>query len=246
MSDAVMELPRISIKTEVKRAEAKPFVGRVTSDLLQPGRFDPDKHPYQWVLAVEPMRNAAGTEGYKLGGKTGCWWEYVNIKVEELEGKLEGNTKFKKHFEAFQKVFGKDDDRAIGRGEYVDEVAWFIHEEQTYGTNKQTDEPIKSTVTLPVRRLTPEEMVAYGLAASSSLAVDAASFSAEDLQALAEVLDGVERSSMQKAVYKSKLDGRLKSAVGKGNGPAIDALIEGKYGVFDGDTFEAIRVAQAA
>lgn len=241
MSDAtVAELPRISIRTEVKRAEAKPFVGRITSDHLQVGRFDPEKHPYQWVLAVEPMRNTAGTEGYKLGGKTGCWWEYINIKVEELEGKLEGNTKFKKHFEAFQKVFGKDSDLAIGRNEYVDEVAWFIHEEQTYGTNKQTDEPIKSTVTLPVRRLTPDEMVAYGLAAQGSIAQDAMSFSQEDLESLAEVLNGVERSSMQKAVYKSKLDGRLKSAVGKGNGPAIEALVAGKYGVFDGDTFESL------
>jgi hypothetical protein len=238
MSAGVMELPRISIKSDVKRAEAKPFVGIIRTDTLQPSKFDPDKKPFQWVLAVEPIRNAAGTAGFKLGGKTGAFWEYISISNDELAGDIKDQSKFGRHLKAFQAAFGNDDDRAIGRNEYVEEAAWFIRDEVTYGTNKTTGEPIKSTVLLPQRRLTPEEMVEYGLAAAG--AVDLAAgleFSTDELEALAAALDGTDRNAIQKRAHQKRLGQKLIAGVGKGNGPAIDQAIAAGLGQFDGDVF---------
>jgi hypothetical protein len=237
MSAGVMELPRISIKSDVKRAEAKPFVGRITTDVLQPGKFDVEKKPYQWVLAVQPMRNAAQTEGFVLGGKTGCFWEYISITNDELAGEIKDQSKFGRHLKAFQKAFGDDDDRAIGRSEYVDEVAWFIRDEVTYGTNKKTGEPIKSTVLLPQRPLTPEEMVAYGLAAGDTLPTDNLTFEEPELVALADAIDGVDRNAIQKRAHQKRLGSKLIAGVGKGDGPAIRELVYGGFGQFDGDVF---------
>jgi hypothetical protein len=241
---AQMELPRISIKTEVKKAEARPFVGRIVADALQPNKFyDPNatdqskQKPYQWVLAVQPLKSADGQRGFQIGGKTGAFWEYVPITNDELQGDIKDQTKFGRHFNSFKAVFGSDEDRAIGRGEYTDEVAWFKRDRIQYGTNRETGEAIEGSVLLAVRGLTPEEMVEYGLAAGAAPA--ATSYTSEELQTLAAALDGKDRNALQKTAYAAKLGNKLAQGVGKGNGPAIVALIEGEYGSFDGDVFRA-------
>lgn len=234
---ATKELPRISIKSDVKHAEAKPFVGRIRTDVLQDAKYNIETKPYQWVLAVEPMRNVAQTAGFKLGGKTGCFWEYIAISNDELAGDIEDRSKFARHFASFQKVFGDEDDRAIGRGEYVDEVAWFVRDEVTYGTNKKTGEPIKSTVLLAVRQLTPEEQVDYGLAAGSTLPTEGMVFEEAELAKLADALDGADRNSLQKRAHQKRLSARLIQGVGKGNGPAVEQAITSGLATFDGDVF---------
>lgn len=235
-----MELPRISIKTDVKKAEARPFVGRIVNDSLQPGKYDTDKKPYQWVLAVSPLKSADGKAGFQIGGKTGAFWEYIGISVDEMQGEIKEQTKFGRHFNAFKHAFGSDDDRAIGRGQYVDEVAWFKRDKVEYGTNRETGEPISSTVLLPVRALTPEEMVQYGLASGGGApAAESVEYSDEELNSLAHALNGKDRNALQKAVYQAKLGNKLAQGVGKGTGPAVSALVDQGYGTFEGDTFIA-------
>lgn len=233
------ELPRISIKTEVKAQQARPFVGRIVNDSLQPARFNVDKTPYQWSLAVEPIKSADGTKGFQIGGKTGAFWEYIGVPVEAIvDGEIKEQTKFGRHFNAFKKVFGDDEDRAPGRGEYLNELAWFVKDTILYGTNKTDGSEIKGGVLLPLRALSPEEMVEYGLAARST-APQTVELSDSDLDALAAALDGKDRNALQKAVYSAKLGNKLASAVGKGDGPAVRALVESGRGSFDGDTFRA-------
>jgi hypothetical protein len=233
---ATMELPRISIKTDVKKAEARPFVGRVVADAIQPGKYDVEKKPYQWAIAVQPIKSADGTAGFQIGGKTGAFWEYVSITTDELGGDIKDSSKFGRHFNAFRTVFGTDEDRAIGRGEYVDQIAWFVRKEIEYGTNRKTGEQIKGTVLLPTALLSDEEMVQYGLAAGSVTA-PATEYDATELTILANALDGKDRNAFQKSVYQSKLGNKLAQGVAKGNGPAITALLEGGYGEMDGDIF---------
>jgi hypothetical protein len=236
-----IELPRISIKNDVKRAEARPFVGKVVADALQDSKFDVEKKPYQWTLAVEPIKSPDGTKGFQIGGKTGAFWEYVAIPREAIEeGKISAESKFGRHFNSFKNTFGSDDDRAIGRGEYLNEVAWFIKDKVQYGTDKQTGAQIESTVLLAVRALTPEEMVEYGLAAGGTAPSAAMTFDEGDLRTLALALDGKDRNGLQKAAYQSKtLSNALRQGVGKGDGPAIKALLDAGLVSFDGDVLRA-------
>lgn len=231
-----MELPRISIKQDVAKAEARPFVGRIVSDAIQPGKYDVDKKPYQWVLAVQPLKSVDGTTGFQIGGKTGAFWEYVAISTEDLAGDTKEQSKFGRHLNAFKSVFGTEEDKAIGRGEYVDQIAWFVRDTIQYGTNRKTGEEIKGTVLLPKRLLTDEEMIQYGLAAGSLTPV-ATEYTPEELGALADALDGQDRNAFQKSVYRSKLGNKLAQGVAKGNGPAVTQLIEGGFGKMDGDVF---------
>ncbi len=240
MSSATGELPRISIKTNVQKQVARPFVAKVVSDSLQPARFNVEKKPYQWTIAVEPIKN--GDKGFQIGGKTGAFWEYVGVPIEVLNGeKPKEQDKFGRHFLAFQNVFGTDDDedRTIGRGEFLNEVGWFIKDTVIYGTNKTDGSEIKGTVLLPQRRLTAEEMVEYGLSAAGSAPTPAVQLSDDELEALARALDGKDRNALQKAVYTAKLGNKIAQAVGKGNGPAVQQLLDSGRGSFDGDTFRA-------
>jgi hypothetical protein len=236
-----IELPRISIKNDVKRAEARPFVGKIVADAMQESKFDVEKKPFQWTIAVEPLKSQDGTKGFQIGGKTGAFWEYVAIPKEVLEeGKISAESKFGRHFNSFKAVFGSDDDRAIGRGEYLNEVAWFVKDKVQYGTDKQTGAQIESTVLLAVRPLTDEEMVEYGLAAGTTPTNAAVTYSAADLTALLAALDGKDRASMQKAAYQSKaLSNALRQGVGRGDGPAIKALLEQGLARFEGDILRA-------
>lgn len=238
---ATIELPRIGIKNDVKRAEARPFVGKVVSDALQPSKFDVDKKPYQWTIAVEPLKSPDGSKGFQIGGKTGAFWEYVAVPKEVIEdAKISAESKFGRHFNSFKNVFGSDDDRAIGRGEYLNEVAWFIKDKVQYGTDKQTGQQIESTVLLAVRPLTDDEMVEYGLAAGVAPSKAAFTYGPGDLEALAAALDGNDRNSLQKAAYRAKgLSNALRQGVGKGDGPAVQALIEQGLASFDGDILRA-------
>jgi hypothetical protein len=219
-----MELPRISIKTDVKKAEARPFVGRVVSDSIQPGKYDVDKKPYQWSLAVQPIKSVDGTQGFQIGGKTGAFWEYVSISTEDLAGDIKEQSKFGRHFNAFKNVFGSDEDRSIGRGEYVDQIAWFVRDTIEYGTNRKTGEQIKGTVLLPKRLLTDEEMVQYGLMAGSATPPPT-DYTADELEALAAALHNKDRNSFQKSVYQAKLGNKLAQGVAKGNGPAVERCL---------------------
>lgn len=237
---AAIELPRISIKNDVKRAEARPFVGKVVADALGDSKFDVDKKPYQWTIAVQPLKSPDGTKGFQIGGRTGAFWEYIAVPKEVLEGEIKAETKFGRHFNSFKNTFGTDDDRMIGNGQYIDEVAWFVKDKIQYGTDKQTGAPIESTVLLAVRPLTDEEMVEYGLAAGTAPAASSAVYSKEDLALLASALDGVDRSTMQKAAYQNKgLSNALRQGVGRGDGPAIKALVEAGLASFDGDILRA-------
>src|SRR5688572_8027787 len=237
MSAGTMELPRISIKSDVKKAEARPFVGKVVADALQPGKYNVEKNPYQWTIAVEPIKN--GDVGFQIGGKTGAFWEYVSVPKEVLEGEIKEQTKFGRHYASFKKVFGTDDDRSIGRGDYLNEVAWFVKDKVQYGTDKQTGAPITSSVLLAVRPLTPDEMIQYGLAAGTISSAAPAVFETADLTALAQALDGKDRNALQKAAFQSKLPSAIRAAVGKGDGPAIQALITSGLAAFDGDVLRA-------
>jgi hypothetical protein len=236
---ATLELPRISIKQDVKKAEARPFVGKVVNDSIQPGKYDVAKKPYQWTIAVEPLKSVDGTAGFQIGGKTGAFWEYISISVDDLAGDIKEQSKFGRHFNSFKRVFGTDDDRAIGRGEYLNEVAWFVKDTVEYGTNKQTGEQIKSSVLLAMRPLTPEEMVQYGLAAGGSAAPADTNYTEADLATLAQALDGKDRNALQKAAYQAKISTALRQGVGKGDGAAVTALVEQGFGAFDGDVFRA-------
>lgn len=235
----VAELPRISIKQNTKKAEARPFVGRVVNDSLKDSIYDVDKKPYQWTIAVQPLKSADGTKGFQIGGKTGAFWEYIPVPVEAIEdGEISEQTKFGRHFLAFQKVFGAEEDRNIGRGDYLNEVAWFVKEEIEYGTNKTSGEIIKGTLLRPVRPLTDEEAVLYGLAAGGAV-TSTATFTADELTALVTALNGKDRNSLQKAAFTAKLPSALRQGVGKGDGPAITQAIAAGLAVFNGDTFTA-------
>jgi hypothetical protein len=240
-----MELPRISIQTEVKKVEPRPFVGRVVADVIGPNKFyDPNaedqksQKPFQWSIAVEPLKSKDGTKGFQIGGKTNAFWEYVSISADEVSGDIKEQSKFGRHFRAFRDVFGTDQDRSIGRGEYLDEVAWFKRDTIEYGINRQTNEPIKGTVTLPIAPLTEEELIEYGLAVGGPIERgDGGGYEQDELEKLAAALDGRDRTSFQKAVYANKLGNKLAQGVAKGNGPAVVRLILDGYGTFDGDVF---------
>lgn len=237
---ASLELPRISIKQDTKRAEARPFVGRVVNDSLQPGKYDVEKNPYQWTLAVEPLKSADGTKGFQVGGKTGAFWEYISVPAAVFsDGEIKEQTKFGRHFLAFKKVFGTSDDLAIGRGEYRDTVAWFIKDKVEYGTDKQTGAVISSGVLLPVRTLTPDEMVEYGLAAPGTSTPPPTDYSEDDLNNLLAALEGKDRNALQKAAFQAKLPNGLRQGVGRGDGPAIQALLTSGKARFDGDVLRA-------
>lgn len=236
-----IELPRISIQNGVQKAEARPFVGKVVSDALQPSKFDVEKKPYQWTIAVQPLKSADGTKGFQIGGRTGAFWEYVAIPKEAIEdGKITEQSKFGRHFNSFKNTFGTTEDRPIGQGAYLNEVAWFVKDKVQYGTDKQTGAAIESSVLLAVRPLTEEEMVEYGLAAPGTSVAASASYSEEELNFLFTALENKERTQLQKAAYQSKLlSNALRQGVGRGDGPAIQALIDSGRARFDGDTLVA-------
>lgn len=237
----VTTLPRISIKTELKKAQARPFVGRVVNDSMKESIYEVEKKPYQWSLAVEPIKSPDGTKGFQIGGKTGAFWEYIPVPREAIEdGDISDQTKFGRHFNAFQSVFGVEEDRAPGRGEFLNELAWWIKEEIQYGTNKQDGSIIKGTLLYPIRRLTDEEMQEYGLAPRGATVAPSVTFSQDDLLTVVSALDGTPRSSLQKQAFSKKLPTALRTAVGKGDGPAIQQAVASGLAEFDGDTFRAI------
>lgn len=237
----VAELPRISIKTNVTKAQARPFVGRIVNDSMKDSLYDVEKKPYQWTIAVQPIQSPDGSKGFQIGGKTGAFWEYIPVPLEVIEdGEIKEQTKFGRHFNAFKSVFDDSEDRNIGRGDYLNQVAWFVKDTIEYGTNKQDGSIIKGSVLLPKRPLTDEELVEYGLAPSGTVAsAQVGQYPVDELATLVAALNGKERSTLQKAAFTAKLPSHLRTGVGKGDGPAIAQAVAAGLATFDGDVFTA-------
>jgi hypothetical protein len=167
MATDTMELPRISIKTDVKKAEARPFVGRVVADAIQPGKYDVEKKPYQWAIAVQPLKSADGTAGFQIGGKTGAFWEYVSITTDELGGDIKDSSKFGRHFNAFRTCSARMRiGRLVAASTWIRSRGSCVRRSSTARTARRASRS-RARCCCPRALLSDEEMVQYGLAAGS-------------------------------------------------------------------------------
>jgi hypothetical protein len=202
-----ISIPKISINTEINANVSPPFLGRVSRDEIQEGKFK-ETAPYQWVISVKPLTFPTKNLGFS---------EFVKIKPKNLQGEISDNSQLGMHMKAFKAIFS-DVDANIGEDAYLDRVAWFQKSEFVYPPNKD-GEQFKTNLLLPVREATPEELEAVG---EAPVAPKSTELTDADAEAVLAALEGKKQGQFQKAVFTAKLAPGLIQAVV--NGSALEYL----------------------
>jgi hypothetical protein len=217
-------LPKISINSEINAQTNPPFLARVTVDEIRPGKFV-ETAPFQWVIAVKPFKFPVKGNGFV---------EYIKIKPKALAGEISDNSQLGMHMAAFKSIFS-DVNANIGDGEYIGKVAWFQKSVFKYPPNKD-GEQFQTTLTVPVREATAEELEEIGEDAPAS--ATSLQLSADEVEKILTALDGKAKGQFQKAMFTTR-EPKLISAVVSGT--ALDYLVEqGLASISEDGTFSRI------
>jgi hypothetical protein len=185
------------------------FIAEIRKDTWEPGNDGP-----QYALGIKPL-------SFEVQGKTGMFhhWYKPSAHPRSKMGML---------LAGFQGA-GYDPTIPLGEGRLVGTVGWFIRKTIVFGKDKVTKQPIQSEgVIIPTRLATQAEIdAANAVGAAADTETPSPSdlhWTAENMEAVSELIDGKTRKEIQLATVRSSLPPEFKAALLKGT--AIDYLQE--------------------
>lgn len=190
--------PMPDMSTGDKLEDARPFLATINVDQWEDGQYG-----WQWHFGIKALT-------FKVRGPTGLLW---NFAKESHSKKSKCGILLTKCEQSFGKKI------RIGRGDLVGKTAWFVREDIDFGKDKDSGEQRIVQLYLPLREATAEDIANAVLveddepAGVPAAAPKAADLTDEDLDAIFEVIDGVEKGELQKAVMRSKLSPDQKNAI---------------------------------
>lgn len=203
------DLLDISINPDILSDDSAEFLGVVTIDQWEPGKFGP-----QWHLGVRPVH-------YQLKGESGAfqtWYSPSTKKNSKMGAAI-------KAMAGLPSVFTKD--TKIGRQQLIGKVCHWVRRDMQFGKDQSGERITAEGVLIPTREATAEEVGEATNALSGIVAVEPASpeYTDEDVEALVALLEGKTSQEAQIAAGRARgLTGELKNAILSGQ--ALSSLLE--------------------
>jgi hypothetical protein len=193
----------IRISTNVEELQdSSEFLGEITADEITPSNHGPQYH-----LAVRPLN-------FAIAGKTGWFHEWAKISRHK-------RSKLGAMIVKFAEVFGKD--KFLGQGDLVGQRAWFVRQDITFGTDRETGEELKAeAVLMPIRPMQPGDEALIVSAGTSPSGAPARAVSAptaytdEQIELLLSAIDGANADRLAIVAARTNLPAELKQAIMSG------------------------------
>lgn len=212
---------RISTNVDELQDESE-FLGEITADEITPGSYGPQLH---W--AVKPLN-------FAIAGKTGWFHDWYKISRHKRSkmGALIAKT---------AEVWGRD--QFLGTGALVGKRAWFVRQDITFGTDRQTGEELKAeAVLIPTRLMAPGDEALIltsptaggtGASAAPPPPLSAETYTDEAVDLLLATIDGAQADKLALVGARTNLPAPLKQALMSGG--ALEYLLEHELVMVDGD-----------
>lgn len=216
-----IDIDSIDLSTDDAIPQERSFLGVITHDQKEPGKYGP-----QWHFGVKPL-------SFQLNTETGSFHNWPAIKFSDKDGSLITQGEFGRVVTAVKNAFGS---HKIGVGELNGLVGHFVLRKLTYGKNRETGEVIegKRDSLIALRAATPDEIANAGIKPPAPT-----TYSPEDTATLVELMSGKKVAEYTRGLGRNNtINADLKNAlmngdaarilVGMGVGEVVDGVFQAK------------------